>query len=73
MKKNFIVTKILKANNDFSLNQQTEHQNRKVKEKDILLLNIPLKSHTIDHQSKSNSRQKKNLNHTRNQNPKNLI
>ena len=65
MKNNFLFRKInpriIKANNDFSLNQQTERQNRKVKEKDILLLNIPLKSHTIDHQSKSNSRQKKNF------------
>ena len=66
MKNNFLFRKInpriLKSkNNDYSLNQKTERQKRKVKEKDILLLNIPLKSHTIDHQSKSNSRQKKNF------------
>jgi hypothetical protein len=64
MKNNFLFRKInpriLKSNNnEYSLNQKTERQKRKVKEKDILLLNIPLKSHTIDHQSKSNSRQKK--------------
>jgi len=66
MKNNFLFRKInpriLKSNNnEYSLNQKTERQKRKVKEKDILLLNIPLKSHTIDHQSKSNSRQKKNF------------
>ena len=59
--------KILKANNDYSLNQQTERQKRKgkekekEKEKDILLLNIPIKSHTIDHLSKSKSPKKKNF------------
>ena len=66
IKHNFLFRKInpriLKTKNDYSLNQQTERQKRKAKEKDILILNVPLKSHTIDdHQSKSNSRQKQNF------------
>ena len=61
LKHNFLFRKInprtLKAKNDCSLNQKTERQNRK----DILLLNFPTKSHTIDQISKSNSRKKKNF------------